>query len=297
MIFIKNGTIINEGKSFLSNILIIDDKIAEIGLLEKPPKASEIDAKGLLVLPGVIDTHVHFREPGFTHKGNIRSESIAAAAGGITSFLEMPNTIPNAITNTILEEKFIVAKKNSAINYSFYLGIGNNNEYLTIDTTKVAAITDDGLSYTTSEALLCNNNGKANKVLYNTVLNTGSIVAVHTEDKYLIRENLKKYYEKYGDNIPFKHHANIRSTQACFLASKNIISKAKKSGTRLHILNVSGRIESKLFPNRIPVQEKKITSAVCVPHLHFSQFDYSKLGGLIKCNPAIKTERDKEALW
>ncbi len=298
MIFIKNGTIVNEGKSFQSNILIRGDKIVEIGLLKKPSGAYEIDAKGLLILPGVIDTHVHFREPGFTNKGNILSESIAAAAGGITSFLEMPNTVPNAITNKILEEKFIIAKKNSVINYSFYLGIGNNNEYLAIDTTKVAAITDDGLSYTTTEALLCNNNEKADKVLYYTaVLNAGSVVSVHAEDKSLIKRNAEKYYKKYGDIIPFKHHINIRSTQTCFAAAKKMISKARKYNTRLHLLNISSRIESRLFFNELPVREKKITAEVCIPYLHFSHIDYPEFGGLIKCDPAIKTFKDKEALW
>ena len=298
MIFIKNGTIVNEGKSFRSNILIIGDTIVDIGFFEKPAGAFEIDANDLLILPGVIDTHVHFREPGFTNKGNIRSESIAAAAGGITSFLEMPNTIPNAITNQLLEEKFAMAKKNSLINYSFYLGIGNNNEYLAIDTTKVAAITDDGLSHATTEALLCNNNEKADKVLYyNTVLNTGSVVAVHAEDKCLIKRNSEKYHKKYGDTIPFKQHINIRSTETCFAAAKRIISKAKKYNTRLHLLNISSRVESKLFLNKLPVNEKKITAEVCIPYLHFSHVDYPKLEGLIKCNPSIKTFRDKEALW
>jgi dihydroorotase len=298
MIFIKNGTIINEGKSVRLNILIKDDEIIKIGSFKKPSGAFEIDAKGLMILPGVIDTHVHFREPGFTNKGNIRSESMAAAAGGITSFLEMPNTVPNAITNKILEEKLTIAKKTSLINYSFYLGIGNNNEYLAIDTTKVPAITDDGLSYTTTEALLCNNNEKADQVLYcSAVLNTETIVAVHAEDRRLIKRNTERYYKKYGDTIPFKYHINIRSTQTCFEAAKKIISKAKKYNTRLHLLNISSRMESKLFLNKLEVNEKRITAEVCVPHLHFCHINYPELGGRIKCNPSIKTFRDKEALW
>ncbi|PTM05727.1 MAG: dihydroorotase, partial [Bacteroidetes bacterium] len=251
------------------------------------------DAENNFVLPGVIDDQVHFREPGLTHKANIESESRAAVAGGITSFIEMPNTNPQTTTIEKLEEKFDIASKSSWANYSFMFGGTNDNleEIKKVDAKNVAGL-KLFLGSSTGDMLVDNP-----KVLEKIFESTDLVISVHCEDETTVKRNLKEYIDKYGDDIPLKYHPIIRSEEACYLSSSKAIELAKKTGARLHVFHLSTGKETNLFSNKIPLKDKKITAEVCVHHLWFTDEDYDKKGTLIKWNPAVKTRKDKDALW
>ena len=267
-VLIKNARIVNEGSITKADILIEGEIIKEINNLIDAPEANIIDAKNNYVIPGVIDDQVHFREPGLTHKANITSESKAAAAGGITSFIEMPNTNPQTTTIEKLEDKFEIASKTSFVNYSFMFGGTNDNleEILKVDKKNVAGL-KLFLGSSTGNMLVDNP-----EVLENIFSNTSLLISVHCEDEATIRNNTKKYIEKYGDDIPIKYHPIIRSEEACYLSSSKAIELAKKTGARLHIFHLSTGKETNLFNNKIPLKDKKITAEVCVHHLWFSLF-------------------------
>ncbi|SFC86067.1 dihydroorotase [Algibacter pectinivorans] len=292
---IKNAKIVNEGAIFNGDVLIEGDYIKQIGEFISPKSADVqvYDAEGKYLLPGVIDDQVHFREPGLTHKGNIETESRAAIAGGITSFIEMPNTNPQATTIEKLEAKFDVAAKTSSANYSFMFGGTNDNldEILKVDKTKVAGL-KLFLGSSTGNMLVDNP-----EVLEKIFESTDMVISVHCEDEGTIKRNLKEHIEKFGDDIPIKYHPIIRSEEACYISSSKAIELAKKTGARLHVFHLSTGKETSLFTNKIPLAEKKITAEVCIHHLWFSDEDYDKKGTLIKWNPAVKTKNDRDQLW
>ena len=291
---IKNATIVNEKKVFKGDVLIENEIIIAISSEIAPTKNVEvIDAKGRYLIPGFIDDQVHFREPGLTHKATIATESRAAIAGGITSFIEMPNTVPQAVTQNLLENKFKIAAKDSYANYSFMFGGTNNNleELLKTDPKKVAGI-KLFLGSSTGDMLVDNQ-----EVLEKIFSSTKMIISVHCEDEATIKKNTATYIEKYGDDIPMKYHPAIRSEEACYLSSSKAIELAKKTGARLHVFHLSTEKETHLFRNDIPLEEKQITSEVCIHHLWFSDQDYEKKGTHIKWNPAVKTETDRQGLW
>lgn len=295
MVLIKNARIVNEGTIFKGDVLIENERIKEIAdsISAKFSDVVIIDAENNYLLPGVIDDQVHFREPGLTHKADIESESKAAIAGGITSFIEMPNTNPQTITIERLEEKFEIASKSSYANYSFMFGGTNDNleEILKVDPTKVAAL-KLFLGSSTGDMLVDNL-----EVLEKIFSSTKLLIAVHCEDESTIKQNLEQYIKRFGDNIPIEYHPIIRSEEACYLSSSKAIELAKKTGARLHVFHLSTAKETKLFSNKIPLKDKKITAEVCIHHLWFSDEDYAKKGSLIKWNPAVKTANDREQLW
>lgn len=292
---IKGAKIVNEGKVFLGDVVIVNDLIHEIkeqSLNNNNSDFEIIDAKGLYVIPGVIDDQVHFRDPGITYKGDIYTESRAAVAGGITSFMDMPNTIPNCLTQEILQNKYDHASTLSIANYSFYMGASNDNlsEVVKTNPNNVCGI-KIFMGSSTGNMLVDNNN-----TLEGIFSNAPILVAVHCEDEETIKRNTTEYYEKYGDSIATKLHPEIRSSEACYLSSSKAVSLAKKHGTRLHVLHLTTAKEMELFSNNIPLSEKKITAEACIHHLWFSDKDYDKKGNFIKWNPAIKSESDREAL-
>lgn len=291
-ILIKNGTIVNNNKVYKSDVLIDNQLIKNVhdNINEKVDKI--IDANGLHVLPGVIDDQVHFREPGLTHKANIYTESKAAIAGGITSFMEMPNTNPPATTTKLLEEKFSIAKKNSLANYSFFMGASNDNleEILSVDPNKVGAV-KIFMGSSTGNMLVDNR-----KTLEEIFKKSPMLIAVHCEDEATIKKNIKIAKNNYGENIPIEEHPNIRSEEACYKSSSMAVELAKKYNTRLHVFHLSTEKELGLFDNTIPIKDKKITCEVCIHHLWFEKKDYSEKGSLIKWNPSIKNKTDKTAL-
>jgi dihydroorotase len=291
---IKNGTIINEGKQITADILISKGKIEKIASQIACQEAvNEIDASGLYILPGCIDDQVHFREPGLTHKGNIYTESRAAVAGGITSFMEMPNTVPNALTQALLEDKYQIAAKNSIANYSFFMGASNDNleEVLKTDTTKICGV-KVFMGSSTGNMLV-----DKESVLEGLFSRVGALIATHCEDEQTVRNNLEAFKAKYGDQIPVSAHPLIRSEEACYLSSSKAVALAQKFGARLHVLHISTAKETELFDNKLPLAEKKITAEACVHHLWFSDADYTSKGNLIKWNPAVKTSADREGIW
>lgn len=291
---IKNATLVNEGKSYLSDVLIVDGKIASVKpFITVEENIKIIDATGLHLLPGVIDDQVHFREPGLTHKGEIYTESKAAVAGGVTSFMEQPNTIPAATTIELLEQKYSRAKEVSLANYSFFMGTTNSNleEILKLDARNVCGV-KIFLGSSTGEMLV--DNEAALDLIFSKVK---MLIAIHAEDDEVIRKNIEHYKEKFGENIPVEFHPLIRSREACYNSSAKAIARAKKFGTRLHIFHVSTAEEIALFDNSVPLKEKKITAEVCIHHLWFSDADYKTKGTLIKWNPALKTAADRDALW
>ena len=294
-ILIKNARIVNQGEILEGDLLIEGQKIKEIApsISSKNADTLVIDAENKFLLPGMIDDQVHFREPGLTHKANIETESRAAIAGGITSFIEMPNTKPQATTIEKLEEKFTKASKTSYANYSFMFGGTNDNldEILKIDSKNVAAL-KLFLGSSTGNMLVDNP-----EVLEKIFTSTDLLIAVHCEDEDTIRANTKKFKDEYGDNIPVKFHPIIRSEEACYLSSSKAIELAKKTGARLHVFHLSTAKETALFSNKKPLGNKKITAEVCIHHLWFSDEDYDKKGTFIKWNPAVKTTKDREALW
>lgn len=293
-VLIKNAHIVNEGKIFEGDVLVEDGIIKEIGgsISMKSADTKIIDADGRYLLPGMIDDQVHFREPGLTHKADIESESKAAVAGGITSFIEMPNTIPQATTIALLEDKFEIAAKSSWANYSFMFGGTNDNleEILKVDSTKVAGL-KLFLGSSTGNMLVDDPT-----ILEEIFSKTDLLISAHCEDETTIKENLEKYKAEYGENIPMDAHPQIRSEEACYLSSSNAIKLAKKTGARLHVFHVSTAKETELFSNKLPLAQKKITAEVCVHHLWFSDEDYKTKGTKIKWNPAVKTAKDRDGL-
>jgi len=293
-ILIRNATIVNENKSFKGDVLIENEHIKKISTFITVDNSVEIiDAKESYLIPGFIDDQVHFREPGLTHKANISTESKAAIAGGITTFIEMPNTTPQATTQALLEDKFAIAAKDSYANYSFMFGGTNDNlgELLKTDPKKVAGIklflgSSTGNMLVDDEAVL-------EKIFSSTKM----IISVHCEDEETIRKNTSLFKEKYGDDIPIKYHPIIRSEEACYLSSSKAIELAKKTGARLHVFHLSTAKETELFRNDIPLEEKQITAEVCIHHLWFSDEDYDRKGTHIKWNPAVKTAKDRQGLW
>jgi len=291
---IKNVKIVNEGQIFESDLLIENDLISKIAKNIPESEADKvIDATGKYLLPGVIDDQVHFREPGLTHKGDIASESKAAIAGGITSFIDQPNTLPNAVTQELLEEKYKLGADKSYANYSFSMGGTNDNleEVLKTNPKNVAAI-KLFLGSSTGN-MLVDNPETLEKIFGSTKM----LICVHCEDEDTIKENTEKYKSEYGDDIPVKFHHLIRSAEACYKSSSKAIELAKKTGARLHIFHLSAAKEMDLFQNDIPLKDKKITAEVCVHHLTFTNDDYETKGALIKWNPAVKTQKDKDGLW
>ncbi|MBR8534218.1 dihydroorotase [Carboxylicivirga sediminis] len=292
-LLIKNATIINEGKKFNGSVLIENDLIKQIITNGELPAADkQIDATGLLLLPGAIDDQVHFREPGLTHKANIESESKAAVAGGITSFMEMPNTKPQATTHEVLEEKYKIAAASSAANYSFFLGATNDNidEILKINPQTVCGV-KVFMGSSTGNMLVDNE-----AILSRIFAECPTLIATHCEDEDTIQENTTIYKNKFGEDMPFKYHPVIRSAEACYKSSKKASDLARKHGARLHILHLSSAEELELLDQGMPLSEKKITGEVCVHHLWFTDADYDKYGSRIKWNPAVKAESDRNAL-
>lgn len=293
-VLIKNANIVNEGEIFKADVLVQDGRIAEISesISMKSAETKVIDADGSYLLPGMIDDQVHFREPGLTHKATIETESKAAVAGGITSFIEMPNTLPQSTTIELLEEKFEIASKTSWANYSFMFGGTNDNleEILKVDPHKVAGL-KLFLGSSTGNMLVDDP-----KILEEIFSKTKLLISAHCEDEATIKKNLEKYKEEYGENIPIELHPKIRSEEACYISSSKAIKLAEKTGARLHVFHLSTEKETHLFSNKKPLSEKKITAEVCIHHLWFSEEDYKTKGNKIKWNPAIKTEKDRDGL-
>jgi len=294
-VLIKNAQIVNEGTITSGDVLIEADRIAEIApsISVKNADTKVIDADGFYLIPGMIDDQVHFREPGLTHKATIKTESRAAVAGGITSFIEMPNTVPQATTIDLLEEKFAIAAKDAHANYSFMFGGTNDNlsEILKVDKTKVAGL-KLFLGSSTGNMLVDNP-----KVLEEIFSKTDLLISTHCEDEATIKKNLEQAIAIYGDDIPMEKHPEIRSEQACYISSSQAIALAKKTGARLHVFHLSTAKETKLFDKKKPLKDKKITAEVCVHHLWFTSEDYASKGTKIKWNPAVKTKKDREGLW
>ena len=289
---ITNAKIANEGKVFEGDVLIKGSFIEKIGKNLSGEHAHVIDAKDKLLLPGAIDDQVHFREPGLTHKGTIYTESRAAVAGGVTSFMEMPNTSPPAFTQALLADKYQIASKHSLANYSFFMGTSNDNldEIMKTDLQKVCGL-KIFMGSSTGNLLVDDST-----VLEAVFSRFPSLIATHCEDEPTIRKNLADFKEKYGDNCPIAYHQIIRSEEACYKSSSFAIGLAKKHGTRLHILHISTAKETFLFDNSIPLAKKKITAEACIHHLWFNDADYDRLGMNIKWNPAIKTAHDQQEI-
>ena len=294
---IKDATIVNEGLKFKGSVLINNEKIDKVFPHVLPTgydlkEVEVIDATGLYLLPGVIDDQVHFREPGLTHKGDLTTESRAAVAGGVTSFMEMPNTNPQAVTQKLLQDKYDRAAEVSAANYSFYMGTTNDNldEVLKIDPTKVCGI-KVFMGSSTGNMLVDDE-----KTLSEIFKNAPTLVATHCEDEKTIQKNIEIARGRYGENVPMSRHAHIRSDEACYLSSSKAVELASKFNTRLHVLHLTSAKEMSLF-NAGKVSDKKISAEVCVHHLWFDERDYIKYGAKIKWNPSIKCQKDKEALW
>ncbi|MBI9055537.1 MAG: dihydroorotase [Bacteroidales bacterium] len=294
-LYIKNATIVNEEGLFLGNINIVDGIINKIYSANDSPKLNPdkvIDAEGKYLFPGIIDDQVHFREPGLTHKAEIYTESKAAVAGGITSFMEMPNTKPQATTIEVLEEKYKIASKKSLANYSFYLGATNEN----IDEIKKLnpkAICGLKVFMGSSTGNMLVDDEKALSQIFR---DSPVLIATHCEDEKTIIENTEKYKKEFGEDLPIKYHPLIRSEEACYISSSFAVELAKKYNSRLHILHLSTAKELELFDNSISSKDKRITAEVCVHHLWFSEEDYDKYGTRIKWNPAIKKKSDRDAL-
>ena len=290
---IKNARIVNEGTILHGDVLVENGIIQQIGSNIFKEGISLLDAKDKFLIPGLIDDQVHFREPGLTHKANIATESRAAVSGGITTFIEQPNTIPQATTQKLLQEKFDIAEKSSCVNYSFMFGGTNDNleELLKTNPKNVAGI-KLFLGSSTGNMLVDNP-----EVLENIFSSTKLIISVHCEDEATIKANTLHYKSIYGDDIPVELHPVIRSDKACYLSSSKAIELAKKTGARLHIFHLSTAKEMALFRNDIPLEKKQITAEVCVHHLWFSEEDYKDKGTLIKWNPAVKKATDRAALW
>lgn len=293
-ILIKNATIVNEGKQFIGNVLIEDQKIKEISISPILVDADQvIDATSKLLIPGLIDDQVHFREPGLTHKAEIKTEARAAVAGGITTFMEMPNTVPNVLTQELLQDKYDIAAANSIANYSFFMGASNDNldEVLKTDPKTVCGV-KVFMGSSTGNMLVDNK-----QVLEGLFKECEMLIATHCEDEETIRANTAKYKAELGEDIPMRMHPVIRNEEACYKSSSMAVELAAKYNTRLHILHISTAKETSLFRNDIPMREKRITAEACIHHLWFSDADYDTFGSRIKWNPAVKSAEDREGVW
>ncbi len=292
IILIKNGTVVNEGKVEQLDVLIEDDRIVKIARDISHPQANIVSAEGKYILPGVIDDQVHFREPGLTHKANLYTESKAAVAGGITSYMEMPNTVPNTLTQELLADKYEIASRASLANYSFYMGASNDNieEVLKTDRSQVCGV-KVFMGSSTGNMLVDNE-----QTLTNIFSKCDMLIATHCEDEATVRGNLAIYKEQYGEDIPLKFHPIIRNEEACYLSSSLAANLAKQYDTRLHILHISTAKELSLFSNEKPLKEKRITAEACIHHLWFDDSYYNTKGTHIKWNPAVKTASDRKAI-
>lgn len=291
-ILIRNARIVNRGRIIESDLLIEQGRIVKIAPAISARAKTEIDAEGHYVFPGIIDDQVHFREPGLTHKATIASESRAAVAGGVTSFMEMPNVNPPSVTQVLLEEKYQIAARNALANYSFFMGTTNDNleEVLRTNGRNVCGIKIFMGSSTGN--MLVDSPSTLERVFAESPL----LIATHCEDEATVRDNLARYKAEYGDALSAEFHPKIRDVQACLRSSTLAVDMARKHGTRLHILHISTRDELELFDNQLPLEQKRITAEVCVHHLYFSADDYARLGNDIKCNPAIKSREHRDAL-
>ncbi len=291
-VLIKGATVVNERKQEVTDVLVKNGRIEKIGTSIQPDgDCREINAEGLYLLPGVIDDQVHFREPGLTHKANIASEARAAVAGGTTTFMEMPNTVPAALTQELLEDKYAIAANSSVANYSFFMGVANDNadEVLKTNAKKKDICGIKIFMGSSTGNMLVDNYLTLNKLFSESEL----LIATHCEDERVVKANKEKYPN--ADHASF--HPLIRDVEACFESSFSAVQLAKQHNTRLHILHISTAKELQLFTNMLPLEDKRITSEVCVHHLHFTADDYAQFGNLIKCNPAIKAPENKAALW
>lgn len=291
---IKSATIVNEGKVYVGDVLVKGERIerVDISIGEPHGQCEVIDGSGLHLLPGCIDDQVHFREPGLTHKADLYTESRAAVAGGITSFMEMPNTVPNTLTQELLQQKYDLAAQKSPANYSFFMGVSNDNadEVLRTDSEQVCGI-KIFMGSSTGNMLVDDDH-----VLSRIFANTGCLIATHCEDEATVKRNMQLALESRGSSLNASDHPTIRSVEACYLSSCRAVALAKKHNTRLHILHISTAKELSLFDNTIPLEQKRITSEACIHHLWFSDADYATLGNLIKWNPAVKTAADRDAI-
>ena len=294
---IKNARIVNEGVSTYGDVLIVGTRIEKIApQISISDKLSfrEINAENLYLIPGIIDAHVHFREPGYPMKGCIRSESAAAINGGVTSFMDMPNTLPSVLTNEILEEKYSIAAENSYCNYSFFMGLSKSNmeEALKTSIEDVCGLTDDGLYFDSDEGLLCNHLSYLEKLFSRSE----HLVALHSEDDNIINDNIKKYQNEFGEFIPPQYHFLIRSEEACLRSTTDLINLSTKYNNRLHLLHISTAAEVDLFSSKDNIFQKRITAETCTHYLYFNENDYETYGNLIKWNPSIKKEKDQIGL-
>lgn len=290
---VANAKIVNEGTSFVADLLIHQGRIEKVASHITDPEAEVLDIKGNYLIPGMIDDQVHFRDPGLTYKGDISTESRAAVAGGVTSFMDMPNTLPNTLTRELLEQKYHTAAVQSCANYSFFMGVTASNleEALRVDNETVCGITDDGL-YFNEQEILANNPEYLEKLFSRAE----TLVALHSEDESIIDRNYQQYFEETQGKIPFHLHGKIRSTEACVTATKRVLEIQSKHENRLHFFHISTGEEALLFSDSDDYATKRVTAEACVHHLWFSDADYEKRGGDIKWNPAIKTEKDRQML-
>ena len=290
---LKNAQIVNEGSIIKADLLIDGQRISKIAPFISDAAAQVIDLEGKFLLPAIVDDQVHFREPGLTHKGRIYTEARAAVAGGITSFMEMPNTVPQALSQELLEDKYLIGAKDSLANYSFFMGASNENleEVLKTDPKRVAGV-KIFMGSSTGNMLVDDK-----EVLNSIFSKCKMLIAVHCEDEQTIRTNSAKMKAEYGEDLPIRFHPVIRNDEACYKSSSMAIKLAKKHETRLHILHISTAKETALFRNDIPLKEKKITAEACIHHLWFDERSYDEKGTLIKWNPAVKSLKDKEAIW
>lgn len=297
-LIIRNAQIVNEGRIVTKDVLINKNRIEKIDhsiAINKELVCNEINAEGLYLLPGFIDDQVHFREPGLTHKADLFTESIAAVAGGITSFMDMPNTLPNTLTNELLEQKYSLAAEKSLANYSFFMGLTKDNweETLKTDTENVCGVTDDGLYFSKEDGIIANYPEYIEKIF----ANSNTLIALHSENDAIVKKNTETLQLQFNSDIPFEYHPIIRNEEACYSTTKELIDIAKKYGNRLHLFHISTLAETELFDCKTPLHKKRITAEACVHHLWFSDQDYKKLGAKIKWNPAIKSEINQKGLF
>ncbi len=289
---IKNARIVNEGKIISADVLLKNGRIEKIASEISSPNAEVINAENNFFLPGMIDDQVHFREPGLTHKGDIYTESKAAVAGGITSFMEMPNTVPNTLTQSLLQDKYDLASTKSLANYSFFMGVSNDNYDEVMRTNKKTVCGIKIFMGSSTGNMLVDQPSTLERIFGNSEL----LIATHCEDEKTILNNLEKARNQFGENVPMWMHPQIRSAEACYLSSSFAVELAKSKGSRLHVLHISTAKEVDLFDNTIPLGKKRITAEACVHHLFFDESDYERLGTKIKWNPAVKTAEDKAAI-
>ena len=289
---IKNARIVNEGKIISADVLLKNGRIEKIASEISSPNAEVINAENNFLLPGMIDDQVHFREPGLTHKGDIYTESKAAVAGGITSFMEMPNTVPNTLTQSLLQDKYDLASTKSLANYSFFMGVSNDNYDEVMRTNKKTVCGIKIFMGSSTGNMLVDQPSTLERIFGNSEL----LIATHCEDEKTILNNLEKARNQFGENVPMWMHPQIRSVEACYLSSSFAVALAKSKGSRLHVLHISTAKELELFDNSIPLGKNRITAEACVHHLFFDDSDYEKLGTKIKWNPAVKSAEDKAAI-